>query len=87
MKRIIISRTDSIGDVILTLPMCGVLKEHYPDAEICFLGKSYTADIVRNCMHINEFINYDEILRLNERDQIEFLKNLHWQKKPEYRFV
>ncbi len=77
MKRIIISRTDSIGDVILTLPVCGVLKEHYPDAEICFLGKSYTADIVRNCMHINEFINYDEILRLNERDQIEFLKNLH----------
>lgn len=76
MKRIIISRTDSIGDVLLTLPVCGLLKEHFPDAEIIFLGKSYTADIVRNCMHINEFINYDEILKRDEKDQIEFLKNL-----------
>jgi ADP-heptose:LPS heptosyltransferase len=76
MKKIIISRTDSIGDVILTLPVCGVLKEHFPDAEIYFLGKSYTADIVRNCKHINEFINYDEILKLSDQDQIGFLKKI-----------
>ena len=37
VKKIIISRTDAIGDVILTLPICGILKMYYPDCKIVFL--------------------------------------------------
>ena len=29
-RKIIISRTDSIGDVVLTLPLAGLLKKYYP---------------------------------------------------------
>ena len=33
-KKIVISRTDSIGDVALTLPLAGILKSKYPDVRI-----------------------------------------------------
>jgi ADP-heptose:LPS heptosyltransferase len=39
MDRIIISRTDSIGDVILTLPLCVWLKKQFPQTELIFLGQ------------------------------------------------
>ena len=61
MKKILISRTDSIGDVILTLPMAGVLKEIYPDAEICFLGRNYTREIIRRSEHISQILSWDEL--------------------------
>jgi heptosyltransferase-3 len=60
-RTFIISRTDSIGDVMLTLPVAGVLRELYPDARIIFLGNSYTQEIVRTCCHIDEFLNWDEL--------------------------
>jgi heptosyltransferase-3 len=59
---IIISRTDNIGDVILTLPMTGVLKKHFPKAKIFFIGKAYTKSIIDNCSHIDGFIDRTEVL-------------------------
>ena len=61
MLKIILSRTDSIGDVILSLPMAGYIKEKYPDAYIFFLGKTYTKSVVSQCEHIDEFLNWDII--------------------------
>ena len=60
-KRIVISRTDNIGDVILTLPLAGILKEKYPDCKIIFLGNSYTEAIVRVSVYVDEFINWEEL--------------------------
>jgi heptosyltransferase III len=57
---IIISRTDAIGDVVLTLPVAGVLRSLYPSARILFLGRSYTAAIIDACEHIDGFLNWDE---------------------------
>ena len=61
MKHILISRTDSIGDVVLTLPMAGVLKEHFPDARISFLGRAYTRPVVERCVHIDTFFDWNQI--------------------------
>jgi heptosyltransferase-3 len=58
--KVIISRTDAIGDVVLTLPMAGVLRSLYPDCRICFLGRSYTREVVEACVHVDEFLNWDE---------------------------
>ena len=66
---ILISRTDSIGDVILTLPMIGILKQKFPNAHISFLGKNYTRDVVSACEHIDEFISYDELTKLTAEEQ------------------
>jgi len=71
--RIIISRTDSIGDVMLTLPMCGWLKKHIPGCHIIFLGRAYTKAIAEACSHIDEFIDWDAIKNTSPSEQVETL--------------
>ena len=61
MKRIIISRTDSIGDVVLTLPLAVALRQKFPEAYIIFLGRKYTEQVIRCCSAVNEFADWDEI--------------------------
>ena len=77
MKRIIISRTDAIGDVILTLPMAGIIKQQIPDSHIIFFGKTYTEPVVNCSENVDEFINYDEYFKLDKPGRINFLKNVN----------
>ena len=64
-NKIIISRTDAIGDVVLTLPMASLLKKTFPHCKIIFLGSAYTKDVVACCSDVDEFIVFDEE-KLNE---------------------
>ena len=74
-RTIIISRTDSIGDVVLTLPMAGVLKKLFPEAAILFLGRTYTKDIIDCSEYVDEFVNWDVIEQLpDERSKVEHIK-------------
>lgn len=57
--RIIISRTDSIGDVVLTLPVAGMLKQHYPACTIIFLGSGYTRPVIESCRHVDECVSWE----------------------------
>lgn len=75
-ERIILSRTDSIGDVMLTLPMAGLLKEKYPKCRIIFLGKSYTKAVIEACEHVDEFIDWDALSKLGESEKKEAVKQL-----------
>ncbi|MGY3802901.1 glycosyltransferase family 9 protein [Pigmentibacter ruber] len=59
IKNVVISRTDNIGDVVLTLPLAGIIKEYFPDVKIFFLGKKYTEPIISACKHIDQFLNWD----------------------------
>lgn len=59
----LISRTDSIGDVILTIPMAGLIKSAFPGAKVFFLGKKYTHPIIEACTYIDRFIDIDSFLR------------------------
>lgn len=74
---IIISRTDSIGDVVLTLPIAGLLKKKYADATISFLGRSYTEPVINLSNHIDRFLNWDEIENLNKAERVKFLRGLN----------
>lgn len=69
-QHILISRVDAIGDVVLTLPLCGYLKSIYPDTKISFLGRTYTGPIIKTCGAVDRFINYDELKALSEQEQI-----------------
>ncbi|GAP43911.1 ADP-heptose:LPS heptosyltransferase [Lentimicrobium saccharophilum] len=75
-RKIIISRTDSIGDVVLTLPLLGLLKKYYPGTDIVFLGQSYTRAVVKACEHADEFIDWKEISSLPFPEQVKFMHNL-----------
>ena len=75
MKTIIISRTDAIGDVVLTLPLAGILKSNFPDCRILFFGKTYTEPVIKLSTYVDSFLNYDEFTKLSAADKILFLKN------------
>ena len=68
---ILISRTDSIGDVILTLPLAGLIKEKYPNSKVLFLGKTYTKDIIDCSTNIDKFLNWSEIQKLDGKAKID----------------
>lgn len=61
-QHIIISRTDNLGDVMLTLPLAGFLKQYAPKTRISFLGKSYTEPLIACCRHIDDFIDRAQVL-------------------------
>jgi ADP-heptose:LPS heptosyltransferase len=61
-RRILISRTDAIGDVMLTLPMATILKQQLPDVQIGFLGKSYTRPVIECCSAVDFFVDADDFL-------------------------
>lgn len=61
LKKIIISRTDNIGDVVLTLPLAGLLKQRYPDCEIIFLARRYVKDVVDLCEAVDGFIDWEPL--------------------------
>ncbi len=73
MKKIILSRTDNLGDVILTLPMAGVLKKFIPDCKIYFLGKSYTRPLIEACSFVDEFLDWDE--RISQKSKVKSQKS------------
>lgn len=59
-KTIVISRTDSIGDVVLTLPMCAWLKHKFPTVKIIFFGKTYTKEVLSCYPFIDTIVCWDE---------------------------
>jgi len=62
-KRLVISRTDNLGDVILTLPLAGYLKSIIPDLKITFIGKKYTQPIIANCIYVDHFLDREEVIK------------------------
>lgn len=75
-RSIIISRTDSIGDVVLTLPMAAVLKAKYPDCKITFLGRKYTQPIVDLCQSVDAFLDWDAVKELEADEQKKAFSNV-----------
>ncbi|MCS6831992.1 MAG: glycosyltransferase family 9 protein [Flammeovirgaceae bacterium] len=71
---LILSRTDNLGDVVLTLPMAGFIKKYSPQTTIYFLGKSYTKAIATSCPDIDVFLNYDELKEASEQEKIAFFR-------------
>jgi ADP-heptose:LPS heptosyltransferase len=61
-KNIIISRTDSIGDVVLTLPVATVLKRYFPEMQIAFMGRAYTRPVIEACKNVDQFIDVDDFM-------------------------
>lgn len=59
-RNILVNRVDAMGDVVLALPVCGLLKKYFPGSTISFLGKSYTKSVAMCCTHVDHFMNRDD---------------------------
>jgi len=61
VKKIIVSRTDNLGDVILTLPLITQIKKNFPNTHLVFLVKKYVYDLIKDYPGINEFAFIDDL--------------------------
>ena len=58
--RILLTRTDRIGDVVLSTPAIKAVRDKYPDAYIAFMTRPYAKDIVEGNPYLDEVIIYDK---------------------------
>ncbi len=66
----LVSRPDAIGDVVLTLPVAGRLRQLFPGCRVVLVGRSYTAAVAAACPWVDEFLDLDELLTLSEPTQV-----------------
>ncbi|HJM82339.1 MAG TPA: glycosyltransferase family 9 protein [Nitrospinota bacterium] len=57
--RILVVRTDRIGDLTLSLPVFTSLRATFPKAHICALTRKYTSEILQNRADIDQTITFD----------------------------
>lgn len=57
--RVLIARTDAIGDNLLSQPMAAKLKKHFPDAHIAFLVRPHLKDLYDHHPYIDAVYYYD----------------------------
>ena len=72
----LVSRTDAIGDVVLTLPVCGQMKRMFPGCRVVLIGRTYTAAVAAACPWVDDFLNVDELLRLPAAAQVAVFRGL-----------
>jgi len=58
--KILIIRTDRIGDVVLTLPVAEILKKER-GAEVWFMGRDYTQVLVDASPYVDGFLSWDDL--------------------------
>ncbi len=56
--RVLINRSDAIGDSILTSPMAKVIKEKFPEAKVTFIIAAKSADVFKNHPYVDDFKIY-----------------------------
>lgn len=74
-EHIVVSRNDAVGDVILALPVCGLIKKHYPGAKVSILGRSYTREVALSSRFVDGFINEDDWQGLGKREIADKLRD------------
>jgi heptosyltransferase-3 len=70
----LVSRTDAIGDVVLTLPVAGRLKQLFPGCRVVFIGRAYTAAVAAACPWVDEVLDFDALQQLPVAAQIGALR-------------
>ena len=81
-KRILITRTDRLGDVVLSTPVIRLIRKKYPEAYVAFMVRPENRDVVRNNSHLNEIIIYDKYGA--QKSFIDTLKFSLWLKKKKF---
>ena len=76
VKKILLVRTDRIGDVVLSLPMLALLKQKFADARISVMVRPYTRELVENHSCVSDVILWDE--RKNISSYVTLLREKHF---------
>ena len=74
IKRVIVSRTDKIGDLILSIPSFFMIKKMYPQAELVVLVRKYNYEIVKNLPYVDRIIKIDDYTHSELIEKIVYFK-------------
>lgn len=78
-ENLLIVRTDRIGDVVLSLPLAGLVKKHFPKCKVTYLVRNYTKALVEDHPYI------DDIIILNEENgKVSVKKNINILKQKSF---
>lgn len=81
MKKILIIRLSSIGDIVLTTPVVRCVKQQVPDCELHFLTKAKFADVLQNNPYIDKLIllgdSLSETIATLRDEKYDFIVDLH----------
>ncbi|WP_229220037.1 glycosyltransferase family 9 protein [Rugamonas fusca] len=61
LNHILICRTDNIGDVVLSLPLAGYLKQRFPGVRVDLLCSAYAAPVARRCRHLDQVYALEQV--------------------------
>jgi len=81
-RRILIVRTDRIGDVLLSTPVIKALRQKYPQAYISMMVSPYARDIVEDNPYLDEVIVYDKDIK--HKSWMRSFKFAGWLKKRRF---
>lgn len=70
LRRVLIIRTDRMGDMIISTPVIKAVRQAYPGAYIAVLVSPYTVPVIRGNPYIDEVIVYDK--KTAESDPVSF---------------
>ena len=73
----LLSRTDHIGDVVLTLPMVKVLKQARPHCRVILLVRQSTQAVVQSCLDVDDVIGWESLSSLSVIQQVKILQSFH----------
>ncbi len=73
IKKIIISRTDKIGDLVLSIPSFFMAKKMFPKAKLIILVRKYNYEIVKNLPYVDKVLKIDDY---KEKELVEEIKNM-----------
>lgn len=76
IKHVLISQIKNVGDVVLALPVAGLIRTYYPDSVISFLATHYTQSIVSGCSDINHVLDWDTLKVLSDAEVVQQLQIL-----------
>ena len=82
MKKILLIRLSSLGDVVLTTPAIRAVRAHFPDAYIAMLVAKQSADALHENPHLNEIITYDRLAK--DKDTGEMLRIIRQLRKRKF---
>ena len=81
MKKILIIRFSSIGDIVLTTPVIRCLKTQVPDSEIHYLTKKQNQSLLQDNPYLTKTWLYDKnfeaLLPLLKAEKFDFIVDLH----------
>ena len=75
MEKFLITRTDRLGDVVLTIAMLPILEKHFPDPRLSMRVGSYAGGLSMDSSCVDDVLIYDgsKPLDLNGRTRLNFL--------------